>query len=293
MKRHGVSFSSDKLPFQISGRLRGGAYFLPGNVSSQYITGLLLALPLLSGDSALSLTSKLESGAYVKMTLSALERFGVRMETSGRACFIPGGQRFSSPGELKVEGDWSNAAFFLAAGALGGGVSLTGLDVRSFQSDRAVLDLLRRFGAGVETRDSGAVAVGPGELRGCEIDVGEIPDLLPVLSAVAACSGGETRFTNAGRLRLKESDRLAAAAVLISSLGGRAAELPDGLVVRGGDLAGGITDSFRDHRIAMSAAVAATRCAGPVTIMGAEAVNKSYPAFFEDYAKLGGNVYVL
>ncbi len=292
MKKHGVAFSSEKLPFEISGRLSAGAYTLPGNVSSQYITGLLLALPLLAGDSTLNLASKLESASYVKMTLSALERFGVRAAVSGDAYAVAGGQTFSSPGKLRVEGDWSNAAFFLAAGALGGKVALTGLDLNSSQSDRAVLDLLGQFGAKTEIL-CGTVSVSPRELRGCEIDVSEIPDLLPVLSVVAACSAGETRFTNAGRLRLKESDRLTASAALIASLGGTARELPDGLVVRGRGLTGGSVDSFRDHRITMSAAVAAIRCAKPVTIAGAEAVRKSYPAFFEDYTKLGGSVHVL
>ncbi|MPM17844.1 3-phosphoshikimate 1-carboxyvinyltransferase [bioreactor metagenome] len=292
MKKHGVAFSAEKLPFQISGRLTGGAYFLPGNVSSQYITGLLLALPLLSRESTLNLTSKLESGAYVRMTLSALERFGIHAEVSGGTYAIPGGQTFSSSEALQVDSDWSNAAFFLAAGALGGKISLTGLDLNSSQSDRAILDLLRRFGAEIEVR-GGLVTVSPGKLRGCEIDVAEIPDLLPVLSVVAACSAGETRFTNAGRLRLKESDRLTATAALISSLGGTVTELPDGLLIGGGKLSGGVADSFRDHRIAMSAAVAACRCARPVTILGADAVRKSYPAFFEEYAKLGGRVHVL
>jgi len=292
MKKHGVSFSADKLPFEISGRLTGGTYSLPGNVSSQYITGLLLALPILSGDSTLNLASKLESSAYVKMTLSALERFGVKVITSDNSYTVPGNQAFISPEKLQVEGDWSNAAFFLAAGVLGGKVSLSGLDIHSSQSDKAIIDLLRRFGAKIEIRD-GLVTASPGKLHGCEIDVVEIPDLLPVLSVVAACSAGETRFTNAGRLRMKESDRLTASAALITSLGGTVTELPDGLIIHGGSLTGGTADSFRDHRIAMSAAIAAIRCAKPVMILGAGAVNKSYPAFFEDYRKLGGRVHVL
>jgi 3-phosphoshikimate 1-carboxyvinyltransferase len=281
MKKHGVSFSADKLPFEISGRLTGGAYTLPGNVSSQYITGVLLALPVLSGDSTLNLTSKLESGAYVKMTLSALRRFGVKAEVSGNTCAIPGGQAFSSPGTLRVEGDWSNAAFFLAAGALGGKVSLAGLDINSSQSDKAILELLRRFGAKTEVQD-GLITVSPGILHGCEIDVAEIPDLLPILTVVAACSAGETKFANAGRLRLKESDRLTASAALISSLGGTVTELPDGLLVQGGSLTGGVIDSFRDHRIAMSFGVLGSLPGNTIDIDDRDCVVVSYPRFWTD-----------
>lgn len=291
MEGHGVTFSAEKLPLTLTGRLRSGDFLLPGDVSSQYLTGLLLALPQVEGDSALILTTGLQSASYVELTLAALRRFGARVRTEGRIYKIPGGQRFASPGYLRVEGDWSNAAFFLAAGALGGGVTVTGLSPDSPQGDRAVLELLRRFGAEV-SEEGEAVTVCPGTLKGQEIDVEEIPDLLPVLAMVAACAEGETRFFHAARLRLKESDRLSAAASLLRALGGDVTEFPDGLTVRGGSLVGGRTDSFHDHRMAMAAAVAAVRCRGPVTITDAGAVEKSYPRFFEDYQRLGGNVHV-
>ena len=290
MEEHGVSFSSDKLPLEITGTLHAGEFELPGNISSQYVTGLMLAIPL-AGDSTIRLTTKLESAAYVDITMSALEKFGVHIYAEeGR--YTIARQKYISPLNIAAEGDWSNAAFFLAAGALKGGVTVNGLDALSVQGDRAVADILKRFGAEISS-DGGKVTVRPNSLKGCEIDVSGVPDLLPVLAAVAACAEGETRFVNAARLRIKESDRLSAAAQMIKILGGDAEELPDGLIVRGGELIGGTVDSFNDHRIAMAASVAAISCKNEVKIVGAEAVNKSYPAFFEDYNSLGGKAYVL
>lgn len=292
MKKGGVAFSQEKLPFTITGRLGSGDFKLPGNVSSQYITGLLLALPLLSGDSTITIDGRLESSAYVEMTLASLRRFGAAVQAWERGYRIKGGQKYISPGRVKVEGDWSNAAFFLAAGALGGPVTVTGLDRASPQGDRAVLQLLARLGAHLEMAGKGAIVSGA-ELRGCNIDVSETPDLLPVLAALAALAEGRTNFSGCARLRLKESDRIASTAAMINSLGGSAAELPEGLIVQGGRLSGGTVDSFGDHRIAMAAAVAAIRCAGPVTIVGAGAVGKSYPLFFRHYVDLGGEVDVI
>lgn len=292
MESHGVAFSGETLPFELSGRLTGGAYSLPGNVSSQYITGLLLAFPKLALDSTLTLTTALESAAYVDITLHALSRFGVQVWAAGGVYRMPGAQTFRSPGKISVDGDWSNAAFFLAAGALGRSLTLTGLDLHSPQGDKAVLALLRTFGARVMV--SGCdVTLSPGPLTGGAVDVSEIPDLLPVLAVTAACGSGQTRFTNARRLRLKESDRLASTSAMLRSLGGSVQELPNGLIVQGGGLTGGTVDGCNDHRIVMAAAIAAICCTVPVTITGAEAVSKSYPAFFEDYTKLGGVVHVL
>lgn len=283
MKAGGVSFSSDTLPFTISGKLTGGTYALPGNVSSQYITGLLLALPLLDRDSRIELTSPLESRGYVDMTISALKDFGINVTPTDRGWDIPGGQTFRGT-NAQVEGDWSNAAFWLCAGAVSGPVTVTGLRQDSCQGDKAVLDILKRFGAQVTTAEN-AVTVAPGALKGCEIDVSDIPDLLPVLAVTAACAQGETRFTGAARLRLKESDRLATTAAMLRDLGAQAQELPDGLVVSG-SLAGGTVDGAGDHRIVMSAAIASGRCRDAVTITGAEAADKSYPAFWDDLEKL-------
>ncbi|MEG1500916.1 MAG: 3-phosphoshikimate 1-carboxyvinyltransferase, partial [Clostridiales bacterium] len=205
---------------------------------------------------------------------------------------IPGRQIFRSPGEITVDGDWSNGAFFLVAGALGGGITLRGLDYASPQGDKAIIDLLRRFGADLQIRDA-AVRVSPGTLCGCEIDLTDIPDLLPILAVLAAFAQGESRFINGGRLRLKESDRLQTTAAMLKALGGEVIESRSGLIVQGHPLRGGLTESFGDHRIAMAAAVAAASCVEPVLLADAEAVNKSYPGFFDDYQKLGGIAYVI
>ena len=287
LQAHGVAFSAERLPFQTTGKLTGGRFSLPGNVSSQYLTGLLLATPLLEEDSTIFLTTRLESAAYVDITLHALKRFGVQVEAQDGGYAVCGGQAIQSPGELRVDGDWSNAAFFLAAGALGNPVTMTGLRLDSPQGDKAILDALKRFGAHVEVAED-RIIVSPAPLSGCTIDVGETPDLLPILAVLGACASGETRLINAARLRFKESDRLASASAMLRALGGRVEELPDALVITGGQLAGGTVDSCRDHRIAMSAAVASIRCANEVTILGADAVKKSYPGFFEDWAILGG-----
>ena len=240
----------------------------------------------------MTLTSKLASAAYVDMTLHALRRFGANVLVQKNEYRIPGGQRLVSPGELRVDGDWSNASFFLAAGALGAPVTVSGLDFSSPQGDKAILDALMAFGAGVEASAT-EVRVSPAPLRGCAIDVGETPDLLPVLAVLGACASGETRLVNAARLRLKESDRLASVSAMLRALGAKVEEQADALVIAGGRLTGGEVKSCRDHRIAMAAAIAAIRCEQNIRILGADAVNKSYPAFFSDYNRLGGKANVV
>ncbi len=292
MQSHGVAFSAERLPFATTGRLAGGDFSLPGNVSSQYLTGLLLALPLTQLDCTISLTTRLESAAYVDITLHALKRFSVQVRVEDSIYAVSGGQTIQSPGECRVDGDWSNAAFFLAAGALGKPVTVTGLSLDSPQGDKAILNALRKFGATVETTTD-TITVSPAELAGCVIDVGETPDLLPILAVLGACASGETRLVNAARLRLKESDRLASVSAMLRALGGTVTEQPDALMITGGALSGGTVDSVRDHRIAMSAAIAATRCVNEVSILGADAVKKSYPAFYRDYNQLGGHADVV
>jgi len=287
MAAHGARLSPQgAFPLRASGRLTPGVYTLAGNVSSQFISGLLMALPLLAGDSEIRIAGKMESGPYVDMTLEMLGRFGVRAERTEDGFRVPGGQRYRSPGEITVEGDWSGAAFFLAAGAFSeAGVTCAPLNLRSSQGDRRILALLRGFGAIVEEKD-GEARVRRGTLKGMEIDIADIPDLAPVLAAVAAHAEGETRLTHIARLRLKESDRVESVIRMIRGLGGQAEAGADEMRIRGGALAGGTVDSFGDHRIAMAAAVAAIAAKGPVTIIGAEAVNKSYPGFWEEREKL-------
>lgn len=293
MEAHGARFDADRLPLTVSGGLLPGVYELPGHISSQYVSGLLMALPLCEGDSEIRLTSPLESVGYVDMTLASMKRFSVEATRSDTGFLIPGGRHYRSPGALDVEGDWSGAAFFLAAGALGGAVTVRGLANESLQKDRGIVDCLRLFGANV-AETAGCVSVTPGTLRGIEVDVSDMPDIAPILAVVAAFARGETRITGAARLSLKESDRLASVCAMLRALGGEAEELPGAMVIRGKTkLAGGVADSFLDHRIAMAAAIASIGCTAEVCILGAECCAKSYPAFFDEFTRLGGNVHGL
>lgn len=284
---HGMMIRREGALLYAGGALRPGDYSLPGNVSSQYISALLMALPLLEGESRLEVRGSLESAAYVAMTEEALTLSGIRVEKSGQSYTVPGSQRAALPELVRVEADYSNAAFFLCIGALSPlGMMVMGLPAASAQGDRAVLEILRGFGAEMMWED-GAVLIRRGELKGRVIDASPIPDLIPVLSVVAAVSEGETRIVNAGRLRLKESDRLSSTTQMLRSLGADITELEDGLLIRGRvSLTGGTVDACGDHRIAMSAAVAACASDGAVTVEGAQCVEKSYPRFWEDFEQL-------
>ena len=289
---HGCTLSPQgSVPFLTSGQLLPGNYSLEANVSSQFISGLLFALPLLDGDSELRLTGRIESFPYVGLTMSMLEVFCIKTEFDGDVFRISGNQVYRSPGELCVEGDWSNAAFWLSAGIIGGGcVTCTGLDLHSRQGDREIIDILKRFGASLEAGASAVTASG-GFLQGVDIDASDIPDLVPILAVVASAAEGLSVIRNAGRLRDKESDRLAAVSYVLRELGADIRETEDGLIIRGGTaLASGQVSSMGDHRIVMAAAIAASICSDPVGILGAEAVSKSYPGFFDDMRSLGGKV---
>ncbi|MGM9661822.1 MAG: 3-phosphoshikimate 1-carboxyvinyltransferase [Oscillospiraceae bacterium] len=286
---HGMTLREEGALLHCGGQLQSGDYSLPGDVSSQYISGLLMALPRLRGESRLAVTGRRESQGYVAMTEDALRLGGVTLEKSGGEYRIPGGQRPALPAECRVEGDYSNAAFFLCMGALSeDGVTVEGLSPDSSQGDKGVLEILRRFGAEV-TETERAVTVRRGRLRGVAIDAAPVPDLIPALSALAAAAEGETRVENAARLRLKESDRLRSTAAMLTALGAEVRELPEGLIIRGRPrLAGGTVRPENDHRIAMAAAVAACACEGAVTVEDSECTAKSYPRFWEDLAALKG-----
>ncbi len=293
LRENGCAIARDHLPIRVEGKLQSGRFSLPGNVSSQYISGLLFALPKLAGDSEIILTTPLESVGYVDMTLSVLRDFGIEITPTPCGYLIKGNQTYRSPGCYSVEGDWSNSAFWLCAGALGREITVTGLNPHSLQGDKAVADILSRFGAVCHQTDE-TVTVAPGTLRGIDIDAQDIPDLVPALAAVAACASGRTRIYNAARLRLKESDRLETVTAALSALGADIAQTEDGLCIRGREgLTGGCADSFGDHRIAMMLAVAALRADGEVTLTRAQAADKSYPTFFNDYQTLGGIIHVI
>ncbi len=246
------------------GKLMPGTYSISGSVSSQYITGLLLALSLLDKPCELEITGKIESAPYIQLTKEVLFLFGADPEH-------PGAAPLHSPGFVRVEGDWSNGAFWLAANELGCNITISGFNFESVQGDRAVMALLPMLSGGCPM-----------------ISAVDIPDLVPILSVVAAANLGAV-FTDVQRLRLKESDRVASVIAMIKSLGGIAWATESMLTVGGTGLKGGTVDSVNDHRIAMAAAVAATVCTEPVTILGADAVKKSYPQFWAEYARLGGN----
>lgn len=274
----------------ISGKLTGGEYALPGNVSSQYITALLFAMPLTGEKSTLHVTGKLESAAYVDLTLAAIRLFGVEILREGNVFTCSSGRKFRSPGAVTAEGDWSNAAFALcAAAASGGSVRVRGLDPRSVQGDKAVLDVIRRFGARAEMQGNTACVQGS-LLRACRIDIGPIPDMAPAISLMGALAEGETVIENAGRLRLKESDRIESTICMLHALGAQAWCENNEIHISGTGgkkLPGGAVDPCADHRIAMAASCAAAVCTGPVTVLGSSCAAKSYPSFYDDLPLIG------
>ena len=251
----------------LSGQLRPGHYRIDGGVSSQFISGLLMALPLLDGESRLELMGRVESRPYVDMTLQVLRQFGVEWDHFS----ISGRQTYRSPGIVTVEGDWSSAAFWLAAAALGSDVCVTGLEENSVQGDRAIASLL------------------PMLKEHITLSAADIPDLVPILAVVAAANKGAV-ITDVRRLRLKESDRIHAIVEMLAALGGRATADENTLTIYPASLIGGTVDACNDHRIAMAAAIASTACSRPVTILGAECVSKSYPNFWKEFTRLGGSI---
>lgn len=288
----------------IRGRLQPGEYSLPGNISSQFITGLLFALPILDGDSVLKLTTKLESAGYVDLTLDVLKDFGIEIKSKTspegfQKYEIAGNQCYLEPDGLAVEGDWSNAAFWLAGGALGGNVTVRGLNLHSSQRDKEILNVLRDMGADISIVESPedsqancAITVcSTNALNGIEVSVAQTPDMVPILASVMALANGASMITDAERLKIKESDRLRTVYDFLFKLGADITDGGSGLSLTGKPfLDGGEVESHNDHRIAMAAAIASCGCNEPVFIRDAEAVRKSYPAFFEDFAALGGNV---
>ena len=305
MEAHGCQFVmgskhqkiSDKFKeiCTITGRLEPGEYKLAGNISSQFITGLLFALPLLDGDSVLRLTTKLESAGYVDLTLDVLEDFGINVDRSfseeGFEVYkIAGNQKYIEPDELTVEGDWSNGSFWLVCGALGGSVTVRGLDLHSSQRDKEILDVLKAMGADIVVGE-GITVTAPNGLKCTEVNVSQTPDMVPVLATAMAFAEGSSMITNAERLKIKESDRLRTVYDFLQKLGADITYGGSGLSLTGvAKLSGGEVSSHNDHRIAMAAAVASCGCKSAVTITGAEAVKKSYPDFFKDFAALGGKV---
>ena len=280
------------LPLEIKGQLKSGIFEIPGNVSSQFITGLLLALPILEGDSEIVLTSPLESVGYIAMTIRTMKQFGVNIQATEKGWHIKGGQSYKTC-DYTTDGDWSQAAFFMVLGAVSGKVTVKGVAKDSTQGDKKCAEILARFGAKVTQLDN-EVTVEKGELKAITVDASQIPDLVPVLSVCAAFAEGTTKIINAERLRIKECDRLKATAELLNNLGGKVKELSDGLEITGvSSLKGGNVNGYNDHRIVMSAAVCAARSDEDITATFAMSINKSYPDFYIDYNSIGGKANVL
>ncbi len=273
LPEHGVRFTAQKMPYRINGRLTGGEFAIAGNISSQFITGLLMAFPLTGEDCAVRITTRLESRGYVDLTLDVMERFGVHIEKTENGYFAAKNSAYK-PCNFSVEADLSQAAFFLAANAIGSDISIKGINPNSRQGDRAILDIVRSFGESCVPFN---------------VDASQIPDLVPILTVLACFANGTSEITGCERLRIKECDRLAAISQELNKLGARVEIIGDNLRITGvKELHGGECDAWNDHRIAMSLAIASTRCTSPVIIRGAECVSKSYPLFFEDFRRLGG-----
>ncbi len=276
---------SDSFPLNVSGRISAGKFTLRGDVSSQFVTGLLMALSYLGGG-VINLLPPVQSRPYIDITLEVLRTFGADIKEENNTFYI--NSKHLSGCDFSVEADWSNAAFPLCMGA-----EVTGLNPVSTQGDKAIINVLENMGAKI-AQNSGSFKADLSSLHGCRIDASDIPDAVPVIAAVAATAEGETVIFNGERLRIKESDRIVTTVSMIRSLGGDITETDDGMIIVGKPfLTGGETDSFNDHRIAMAAAVASLKCKSDVVIRNAEAVNKSYPAFFEDFNKLGGKAHVM
>lgn len=281
--KKGIEYKLQDCTLYAKGKLKGGEYSLRGDVSSQFITGLLFALPLLEEDSEIVITTKLESKSYVDMTIDVLKKFGVEIKETERGYFIKGNQKYL-PNEYTVEGDFSQAAFFLGMG----NITLTGLDENSLQGDKAIVEVYRSMGMNIENISSGYVTDGKTK-KGIVVDVSQIPDCVPVLAAIMAVTEGESRIINGARLRIKESDRLQAICEELNNLGADVTEGEDYLIIKGKkSLSGGVCSSHNDHRIAMAIATVSPYCTGEVIIKGANSVEKSMPDFWERFRRLGG-----
>lgn len=291
--KENIAYKTDDgdLPLEINGKLQSGVFQVQGDISSQFITGLLFALPLLEGDSKIQIIGQLESKGYVDLTIDILGEFGIDIKNNEYKEFtIKGSQEYKAR-DHRVEGDFSQAAFWLVAGILGEEIESDDLNPDSLQGDKVIVDLINKMGGDLALEHSAFVSR-ESNTRGITVDVSEFPDLVPVLAVLAALSEGQTKIINAGRLRIKESDRLKAISTELNKLGANIKEVGDSLVIQGKkSLKGGQVDSWNDHRIAMALAIASIRCEGEVTITNSDSVNKSYPHFWEDFRSLGGQIH--
>ena len=284
-KSKGIKFDyNNTMPFSISGKLSAGEYVLEGDISSQFITGLLFALPLCEEDSIIKLSSALQSKPYVDMTIDCLKKFGIRVNEIENVYLIKGNQKYNAFSS-RIEGDYSQAAFFYVANALGSNVEILNLFEESVQGDKKILEILDKMSY---TNNNSC------QLTSFSVDVGDIPDLVPILAVLGCFGDNVSEITNASRLRIKESDRLTAIATTLNAVGGDVTVIDDRLIIKPiKEFTGGVVDSFNDHRIVMAMAIASIKSTAPIVIRNALAIEKSYPGFFDDFNKLGGNANVI
>lgn len=290
LEESGLYFKEKGFPINISGNVTTDFFKISGDISSQYVSGLLLLSSLLDQRSSIYLTTKLESRAYVNITIKVLRDFGIIVNELEEGVFeIYGGRdKILPPKEYQIEGDWSNAAFFLVGGCLGDSIKMSGLNLESSQGDKKIVQILKKAGA-ILTCSDDFISSNRSHLNSFEVDFSETPDLFPILSVVAALSKGQSILKGGGRLKLKESNRIESTFQMLKSLGADVKKRDDGLIIQGKEiLDGGIVNSFNDHRIVMSATMASIKCKEPVSIVNAGAVKKSYPNFFDDFKKVGG-----
>lgn len=290
LEESGLYFKEKGFPINISGNVTTDFFKISGDISSQYVSGLLLLSSLLDQRSSIYLTTKLESKAYVNITIKVLRDFGIIVNELEDGVFeIYGGRdKILPPKEYQIEGDWSNAAIFLVGGCLGDSIKMSGLNLESSQGDKKIVEILKKAGA-ILTCSDDFISSNRSHLNSFEVDFSETPDLFPILSVVAALSKGQSILKGGERLKLKESNRIESTFQMLKSLGADVKKREDGLIIQGKEiLDGGIVNSFNDHRIVMSVTMASIRCKEPVSIVNAGAVKKSYPNFFDDFKKVGG-----
>lgn len=292
LPKHNIKCTSNgRLPLSIEGKLTAGKYEIAGNISSQYISGLLFALPILDGDSEIVLTTRLESKPYIDLTIKVMRDFGVEVQETESGYLVRGNQQYKTRDYI-VESDWSQAAFFLVGGAVGKSVALKGLDMNSVQGDKAIVDILKKFGADIEIKENEIISR-KAELKGIKVDVSDIPDTVPALAVAAAYANGRTEIVGGERLRFKESDRIESVVSNLKRLGADVTETSDGMIINGGKkLKGAELLGYNDHRIVMAFSIAALFAGGETIITEANSINKTYPSFFEDYNRIGGQANV-
>ena len=293
LSKSGIKFKMfDDLSLEIDGVLKPGRFLISGNISSQFVSGLLMALPILKGDSEIKLTSKLKSLQYVFMTMDVMKQYGVDIKKTAEGFFIKGNQKYK-PTNYVVEGDWSQAAFFMAAGAMGKKITITGLNKDSIQGDKKICEILSKFGADVSCKNGNTI-VKPSKLVGINIDASDILDIVPVLSVVAASSKGETNITNIEGLKFKECDRLEAIYQELKCLGVDIKKTKSTLTILGKEkMHGGKVWSHNDHRMAMALSIMSENLTEKIIIINANCVKKSYPNFFEEFNLMGGKASVI